>query len=91
MIESITRSVKQDLQKYESVPERIESLKDRYHGETCYIVSAGPSLKNYEPEYLRSKLENKLVFTIKQSYLLFIRRHPKYERVQFFFWMFGGY
>ena len=28
------------------------------------------SLKNYEPEYLKSKLENKLVFTIKQSYLL---------------------
>jgi hypothetical protein len=70
MIKNITRSVKQDLQKYESVPERIESLKDRYHGETCYIVSAGPSLKNYEPEYLKSKLENKLVFTIKQSYLL---------------------
>ncbi len=55
MIKNITRSVKQDLQKYESVPERIESLKDRYHGETCYIVSAGPSLKNYDPEYLKSK------------------------------------
>ena len=33
------KKLKQDLQKYESVPERIESLKDRYHGETCYIVS----------------------------------------------------
>ena len=29
MIKSITKSVKQDLQRYESVPERIESLKDR--------------------------------------------------------------
>ena len=37
----ILQDVKQDLQKYESVPERIESLKDRYHGETCYIVSVG--------------------------------------------------
>ena len=40
------REWKQDLQKYESVPERIESLKDRYQGETCYIVSK-TSLKNY--------------------------------------------
>ena len=30
MIKSITEQLKQDLQKYESVPERIESLKDRY-------------------------------------------------------------
>ena len=70
MIKSITEQLKKDLQKYESIPERIEVLKDSYKGETCYIVSAGPSLKNYEPEYLKSKLENKLVFTIKQSYLL---------------------
>ena len=70
MIKNITKQLKQDLQKYESIPERIEALKDSYKGETCYIVSAGPSLKNYEPEYLKSKLENKLVFTIKQSYLL---------------------
>ena len=70
MIKNITEQLKKDLQKYESIPERIEALKDSYKGETCYIVSAGPSLKNYEPEYLKSKLENKLVFTIKQSYLL---------------------
>ena len=56
MIKSITEQLKKDLQKYESIPERIEALKDSYKGETCYIVSAGPSLKNYEPEYLKSKL-----------------------------------
>ena len=70
MIENITRSLKQDLQKYDTVPERIECLKDRYYGETCYIVSAGPSLKNYETEFLKERLKNNLVFTIKQSYLL---------------------
>ena len=51
MIKNITEQLKKDLQKYESIPERIEALKDSYKGETCYIVSAGASLKNYEPEF----------------------------------------
>ena len=68
MIGKYYKNAKQDL-KYESVPERIESLKDRYQGETCYIVSRGLH-KELRTRYLKSKLENKLVFTIKQSYLL---------------------
>ena len=70
MIEHITEPLKEKIQSLESIPERIETLKDSYKGETCYIVSAGPSLKEYDPEFLKSRLKNSLVFTIKQSYLL---------------------
>ena len=56
MIKSITKNLKQDLQRYESIPDRIEALKDSYKGETCYIVSAGPSLKNYELEIFKVKI-----------------------------------
>ena len=68
MIKNITEQLKKDLQKYESIPERIEALKDSYKGETCYIVSAGPSLKKYTQKELKDKLKDKLVISIKQSF-----------------------
>ena len=43
---------------YEDIPDRLKVLKDTYKDETCYIVSAGPSLKNYTQEYLKEKLVN---------------------------------
>ena len=39
-----------------------------YIHETCYIVSGGPSLKNYPPQYLKEKLKDKLVISVKQSF-----------------------
>ena len=53
---------------YEDIPDRLKVLKDTYKDETCYIVSAGPSLKNYTQEYLKEKLNDKLVISIKQSF-----------------------
>ena len=53
---------------YENIPERLKLLENSYEGETCYIVSAGPSLKNYPTEYLKEKLKDKLVISIKQSF-----------------------
>ena len=49
MIKNITEQLKKDLQKYESIPERIEALKDSYKGETCcqvfmhYVDADGPN------------------------------------------------
>ena len=55
------------LLQYEDIPDRLNVLEDSFKDETCYIVSAGPSLKNFEEEYLRDKLKDKLVISIKQS------------------------
>lgn len=53
---------------YEYVPERLQVLKDAYKDETCYIVSAGPSLKNFSRQQLYEKLHDKLVISVKQSF-----------------------
>ena len=63
-----TTELRNQILQYEDIPDRLRLLKDTYKGETCYIVSAGPSLKNYTREYLRSKLQDKLVISVKQSF-----------------------
>ncbi len=52
----------------ETSQERLEVLRGAFEGETAYIVAAGPSLKDYTPEYLNDVLSDKLVFSIKQSF-----------------------
>lgn len=46
---------------------KIKMLKDSFKGEDCYILTCGPSIKEYDFDYLKEKLKDKLVFTIKQS------------------------
>ena len=63
-----TKNIKNNILEYEDIPDRVDALRDKYKGERCYIVGAGPSLKNYTPEYLKDKLKDELVISIKQSY-----------------------
>lgn len=49
----------------------IQDLENFYDGEDCYILLTGPSLNDYEPEYLKDKLKDKLVFSVKQSFTIF--------------------
>ena len=53
---------------YGDIPDRLKILENSYEGETCYIVSAGPSLKKYTQKELKDKLKDKLVISIKQSF-----------------------
>jgi hypothetical protein len=46
----------------------VKFLKDKFKGEECYILTAGPSIKDYSSEYLKKKLKNKLVISVKQTY-----------------------
>jgi len=48
--------------------ERLDLLKDSFKGEECYLITCGPSLKEYTPEFLKEKLKDKLVIAIKQAY-----------------------
>ena len=52
----------------ENLQDKTDLLKDSFDGETCYILSCGPSVKNYSPDQLREKLSDKLVFGIKTIY-----------------------
>ena len=61
-------SLKQEIQAFSSNKKKVELLKDKYKGEDCYILTCGPSLKNYSPDFLREKLKGKLVFAVKQAY-----------------------
>ena len=63
-----TKYLKNIMLQYEDISDRLAQLKNSYEGETCYIVSAGPSLKNYEENELKDKLKDELVITIKQAY-----------------------
>jgi hypothetical protein len=56
------------INQYDDIPDRLNQLKDYYKGETCYIVSAGPSLKKYERKFIKEKLKDKLVICVKQAY-----------------------
>ena len=63
-----TKDLLYQIGQYENIPDRLKLLEDSYKDEDCYIVSAGPSLKNYSQEYLKEKLKDKLVISIKQSF-----------------------
>ena len=64
---SITKELKKNIQKYDSIEERLSLLKDKYVGETAYLISCGPSLNDVDIDVLKSKLKDKLVVCQKQS------------------------
>ena len=53
----ITRKYKKQMQELESCEERINLLKDSYKDKDCYILTCGPGLKQYTPEFLKEKLK----------------------------------
>ena len=63
-----TSNLRNEILQYEDIPNRLKLLENSYKDEVCYIVSAGPSLNNYTSEYLKEKLKDKLVISVKQSF-----------------------
>lgn len=47
---------------------KIELLKNKHEGEDCYILTCGPSLKDYDADFLKEKLKDKKVFAVKQAF-----------------------
>lgn len=54
-----------------SYEERLSYLKDKFKGQTCYILGCGPSLKEVDKHSLTEELSDNCLFTIKQSYFSF--------------------
>ena len=65
---TITKEIKKNIQKCDSIEERLSILKDKYVGETAYVTACGPSINQLDNEFIESKLKNKLVMSIKQSF-----------------------
>ena len=63
----LTNELKNTISQYEDISERLNKLKDSYKGETCYIVSAGPSLKNYQVDELKNKLKDSKEFFVVRN------------------------
>ena len=59
---------------HEDISDRLAQLKNSYEGETCYIATVGPSIKDYEEDYLRHRLKDELIITVKQAYNIFRER-----------------
>ena len=64
----ITKKLKKEIQNCDSIEERLEVLKDKYIGETAYVTGCGPSLMELDEDELKSKLDGKLVMSMKQSF-----------------------
>lgn len=47
---------------------KMTMLKDSFKDKECYILTCGPGLKQYSPDFLREKLKDKLVIAVKQAY-----------------------
>ena len=52
---------------YDDSYDRVKYLKDKYKGETAYILTSGPSINDIPVETLNEKLKDKLVLSIKQA------------------------
>ena len=66
-----TEEVRKKMLQYEDILDRLKSLENAYEGEVCYITTVGPSIKDYSEDYLRDKLKNELIITVKQAYNIF--------------------
>tara|TARA_Y100000296_G_scaffold36897_1_gene42724 strand:+ start:16249 stop:18291 length:2043 start_codon:yes stop_codon:yes gene_type:complete len=67
-VKDITNKVKWKLDRLSSLEDKVAFLKNKYEGETAYILTCGPSLNDYSSEYLVDLLRDKLTITVKQAY-----------------------
>ena len=54
-----------------SQAERLQLLKDSFRGETCYILSCGPTLTDHNQDKIKKILSNNLVISVKQAFDLY--------------------
>ena len=47
----LTDKIRNKMLNYEDIPDRLKVLKNAYKGETCYITTVGPSIKDYKEDY----------------------------------------
>ena len=67
----ITKQLKEQISKLDSIEERLEVLKDKYAGKTAVILATGPSLNDYDHKEMRdmfSERDDLVIMPMKQAY-----------------------
>ena len=54
-MKELTKKIKSQINNLESIEERLSFLKNKYEGETVYIVTCGPSLAKHDEKELNAK------------------------------------
>tara|TARA_R110002124_G_scaffold89937_9_gene229800 strand:+ start:8752 stop:10803 length:2052 start_codon:yes stop_codon:yes gene_type:complete len=54
-----------------SQAEKLELLKDSFKGETCYVLSCGPTITDHNTKKIKELLSNNVVIAVKQAFDLF--------------------
>lgn len=67
-VKQTTHDLKRKIILAPTMETKIAALKGAYAGETAYLLACGPSLNDYDADYLRDVLKDKFVATIKQAY-----------------------
>ena len=65
------KSINAELLLRDNLADKLSYLKDAHKDETLYILNCGPSLNEYDFDYLKEFLNDKTVFSIKQAYNFF--------------------
>jgi hypothetical protein len=55
------------LRRRPSQPAKLDLLRGSFAGQTCVVVTCGPSLQTFDPAQLRSALDGKLTIAVKQA------------------------
>ena len=63
-----TESLAKAIRSKESLMDKTNLLKGSYEGETCYLLTCGPSMNAFWNEEVRQFLSDKLVVSVKQTY-----------------------
>lgn len=64
---SITRELKDEISKLETIEERLNHLRGKYRGKKAVILAPGPSLNNFELVCLYNR-DDIVILSIKQAY-----------------------
>ena len=85
---SNTLNLKNKMLQYEDIPDRIKVLHNAYKGETCYIATVGPSLKDCENILLLSKHKKINILTILNIIVLLSSFDIEKSSIYYYFFSF---
>jgi hypothetical protein len=63
-----TTHIKEKIDKAGSIEEKLKILEGAYEGETCYLLTCGPSFKENWNDRVKELLSRKLIISVKQTY-----------------------
>lgn len=64
-----TRAIKEKIANAGSLEEKLKLLEGAYEGETCYLLTCGPSFKENWNDEVKKLLSGKLIISVKQTYI----------------------